>query len=77
MELCYTESPHTEDALLVFVPEDRILFVGDAQLGEFPTWFMDDEKLAGLKEKVRSFDAETIIDGHWMPYTKKEFLSEL
>ena len=77
MELCYTESPHTEDALLVFVPEDRILFVGDAQLGEFPTWFMDDEKLAGLKEKVRSFDAGTIIDGHWMPYTKKEFLSEL
>lgn len=77
VELCYTESPHTEDALLVFVPEDRILFVGDAQLGEFPTWFMDDEKLAGLKEKVRSFDAGTIIDGHWMPYTKKEFLSDL
>ena len=77
VEICYTESPHTEDGLLVFVPEDRVLFVGDAQLGEFPTWFMDDRKMAALKEKVRTFDAKTIVDGHWNPYTKSEYLSEL
>lgn len=77
VELYYTESPHTEDALLVFVPRDRVLFVGDAQLGEFPTWFMDDYKLAELKEKVSYIDAKTIVDGHWMPYTKKQYLLDM
>ena len=77
VELCYTESPHTEDALLVFVPKDRVLFVGDAQLGEFPTWYMDFDKMNMLKEKVSRFGAKTIVDGHWRPYTKKEYLLEL
>ena len=77
VELSYTESPHTEDALLVYVPQDRILFVGDAQLGEFPTWYMDFDKQAMLKEKVSRYDAKTIVDGHWRPYSKKEFLLEL
>ncbi len=77
VELCCTESPHTEDALLVFVPRDRVLFVGDAQLGEFPSWYMDFDKMALLKDKVSRFDARTIVDGHWRPYTKKEYLLEL
>ena len=77
VELCYTESPHTEDALLVYVPQDRVLFVGDAQLGEFPSWYMDFDKMDRLKEKVSSFDAKTIVDGHYRPYNKKEFLLEL
>ena len=77
VELCYTESPHTEDALLVYVPQDRVLFVGDAQLGEFPSWYMDFDKMDRLKEKVSQFDAKTIMDGHYRPYNKKEFLLEL
>ncbi len=77
VELCYTESPHTEDALLVYVPQDRVLFVGDAQLGEFPSWYMDFDKMDRFKEKVSRFDAKTIVDGHYRPYNKKEFLLEL
>ena len=77
VELCYTESPHTEDALLVYVPQDRVLFVGDAQLGELPSWYMDFDKMDRLKEKVSRFDAKTIVDGHYRPYNKKEFLLEL
>lgn len=77
VELCLSPSPHTQDCLLVFVPGDKVLFVGDAQLGEFPSWKMDWDKLAALAEKVRGFDAEVVIDGHWMPYTKEQYLSEL
>ncbi len=77
VELLESESPHTNDALLVYVPGDRVLFVGDAQLGEFPSWRMDWDKLAVLAEKVRSLDADVVIDGHWKPYTKEEFLAEI
>lgn len=77
VELHYAESPHTDDALLVYVPDDKVLFVGDAQLGEFPTWFMNPDKSAALKRQVMSYDVKTIIDGHWRPYTKAEYLEEL
>lgn len=75
--LMITPSPHTEDALLVFVPEDKVLFVGDAQLGEFPSWRMDHNKMSAFAEKIRGIDANIVIDGHWMPYTKEAFLSGL
>ena len=75
--ILYTDSPHTDDALMVHVPEDRVLFIGDAQLGEFPSWRMDFDKLARLAEKIREIDAEIIIDGHWRPYGKDDFLGEI
>ena len=77
LQLRYAQSPHTEDALLAYVPEDKVLFVGDAQLGEFPTWIMNFDRLDALAEQVRGFDAKTVIDGHWHPYRKEEFLAEL
>ena len=77
VELIKSESPHTDGSLLVYVPGDRVLFVGDAQLGEFPSWRMDWDKLAALADKVRSLDADVVIDGHWKPYTKEQFLAEI
>ena len=77
VELLSSESPHTDDALLVYVPGDRVLFVGDAQLGEFPSWRMDWDKLAALADKVCVLDADVVIDGHWNPYTKEQFLAEI
>ena len=76
-EIMLSPSPHTDDALLVYVPEDRVLFVGDAQLGQFPSWRMDWDKLAAFAEKVRGIDADTVIDGHWKPYTKEEFMADI
>ena len=72
-----TESPHTEDALLVHVPEDRVLFIGDAQMGEFPSWRMDYDRLYALGKKIRDIDAELVIDGHWRVCRKRDFLDEL
>ena len=69
-------SPHTDDALLVYIPEDKVLFVGDAQLGEFPSWRMDYDKLYALTSMIQDMDVQTIIDGHWKPYTKQEYLDE-
>lgn len=76
-KIMLSESPHTDDALLVYVPEDRVLFVGDAQLGEFPSWRMDWGRMAALAQKVRGIDADVVIDGHWKPYTKEEYMAEI
>jgi len=76
-QLCRAQSPHTEDSLLIYVPEDRVLFIGDAELGEFPSWSMDFDKLRALKDQIAGFDARIVIDGHAGPYTKEELLYEL
>ena len=73
----FAQSPHTEDALLIHVPEDRVLFIGDAQLGEFPSWRMDYDKLYELSQQIRGLEADVVIDGHWMPYKKRDLLDEL
>jgi glyoxylase-like metal-dependent hydrolase (beta-lactamase superfamily II) len=75
--LLYAESPHTEDGLLVYVPEDQVLYIGDAQLGEFPSWRMDYRKLAALADRIRRLDVKTVVDGHWGTYRKAAFLEEL
>ena len=76
-QICYAESPHTEDALLIYVPEDRVVYIGDAQLGEFPSWRMNFRRLEALEQQIRALDVRTVIDGHWKPYSKKAFLAEL
>ena len=54
-----------------------VLFVGDAQLGQFPSWRMDWGRMAALAQKVRGIDADVVIDGHWKPYTKEEYMAEI
>lgn len=77
VHIILAESPHTEDAVLVHVPEDRVLFIGDAQLGEFPSWKMDFGKLERLAAQIERLEADLIVDGHWNVYRKQEFLMEL
>lgn len=77
MQILYAESPHTEDALMIYVPEDRVVYIGDAQLGEFPSWRMDFDRLAALADQIRALDVRTVVDGHWKVYRKEDFLAEL
>lgn len=70
-------SPHTDDSLLILIPEDRVLFVGDAALGEFPSWRMDYGKMRALKSKVSLLGADTVVEGHAEPSGKRDFLEGL
>ena len=70
-------SPHTDDSTLVFVPAERVLFVGDCISGEFPTWERDPGKTGGLIAALRTFEADYILGGHWDVFRKEELLDEL
>ena len=59
-------SPHTDDALLVYIPEDKVLFVGDAQLGEFPSWRMDYDRLYALGKKIRETSGQKRTRTSWL-----------
>ena len=34
-------------------------------------------RMAALAQKVRGIDADVVIDGHWKPYTKEEYMAEI
>ena len=70
-------SPHTPDTTLVYIPSDKVLFLGDATLGEFPTWKMDKERVKGLIRVIEEMEIDTCVIGHWFPTSKKEILQEL
>ena len=71
------ESPHTEDAVLVHVPSEDFLFLGDADSGRFPTWERDPLLAARLAETIRQTGAGTCLYGHWRATPMQEVIEEL
>ena len=71
------ESPHTDDAALISVPEEKVLFTGDADCGSFPSWEKDPALCRRLAETIRASGAETFLTGHWTPLSRDEMIHDL
>lgn len=71
--------PHSEDSVLVYIPERKVLFAGDGHTGDFYglNGGYDKEKLAAYIDCLRSLDFETYIHGHVPPVSKADILEEL
>ena len=77
VRLLQTPAPHTDDSTLVYVCEDKTLFVGDAACAGFPNG-VKDRKLAGeLADKIRSAGAAVCVEGHWQPVPAEDTLADL
>ena len=70
-------SPHTDDATLILLPEEKILFFGDAMSGVFPTWIADPDLKEQFIRVIEETDCEKCVGGHWPVFTKQELLKEL
>lgn len=72
-------SPHGSDCIGVFVPEEKVLFMGDglspAIVGK--DWMDDPEEVVKLQKLLRNLDFETCISGHGEPLTKYDVLADL
>jgi glyoxylase-like metal-dependent hydrolase (beta-lactamase superfamily II) len=70
-------SPHTDDATLILLPEEKVLFFGDAISGVFPTWIADPVLKRQFIEVIEGADCEFCIGGHWPLWKKGDLLKEL
>lgn len=77
IEISEAVSPHTDDASFIYIPEERVLFFGDATSGVFPTWIADKEKTEQICQLIDRIDPVYCIGGHWPIYKKNELLEEL
>ena len=71
------DSPHTDDAALVYAPGEGVLFLGDAACGAFPGWEKDPALARKLADAIEGIDADTLLESHWIPQTKRELLHTL
>ena len=71
------ESPHTDDGTFVLIPDEGVLFIGDANSGAFPTWQRDAGMAGKLAGMIQSLDARVFVEGHWTPTTKEDIINDL
>ena len=77
IELFEAPSPHTDDATLVYLPGEKMLFLGDSISGVFPTWKTDPVPGLALLARIGEIDAGSCLFGHWPLCSKEEILSFL
>ncbi len=73
----HVESPHTEDSVLVLLPEEKILFFGDCISGKYPDWIVDRDLMKALILALQKLDFTIAIGGHWNIFKKEELLAML
>lgn len=77
VNILQTEAPHTDDSTLVYVCEDKTLFIGDATCPQFPHGDRDRKLANALSDKIRSTGAVTCVEGHWQPVETADTLNDL
>ena len=71
------ESPHTDDSTLIEVCSEKVVFVGDAISGAFPTWNKDPVLCARLADTIDGLDVRVCVASHWETLTKREVVEDL
>ena len=79
IELHHVGGPHSEDSTVAFVPQDRILFLGDCYREDIYTGGgairLNELKL--LLKRLETFDAEWFVPSHEDPIRKEDFLEKM
>ena len=77
IRLFRSKAPHTDDSTLVFVEREKVLFLGDAAGGTFPTWDKNPELCNQLADTIDALDVDVCLESHWTPETKQEMIDDL
>lgn len=77
LEVFESVSPHTDDCTLIYMPKEKIIFVGDGTCGVFPTWKSDPVKGEEMIKLLNKYDINISIGGHWENQNKKELLESI
>lgn len=77
--LMTVDSPHSSDAMLVFVPEEKTLFLGDADGADYyhNQGRYDKQKLLAFIRLLSGIEFDIAILGHDMPQSKAEVMAYL
>lgn len=74
IELIYTRPSHTNDSIMVYLPDKKILFAGDIMFTNYHPAMMDGDIKGWVKslDFIKKLKAEKIIPGHGPLSTNKD-----
>lgn len=77
-EIYHSEAVHSEDSVLVLIPERKILFMGDAiGVDYYNNCALYPDKYQKLIENIDKLDFDICVLGHCDTISKKELLKEM
>lgn len=76
-ELRQIVSPHTDDSTIIYIPEEKTLFLGDCVYGRTKQGYnyFDDKLLFPMIQIIEEYDAEYYVCSHESVCTRDEILS--
>ncbi len=77
VQVMQAEAPHTDDSTLVYVCDDKVLFLGDSPYSQFKTGKKNMVLCEKLADKIRQIDPKTCVEGHWNPVETEDSLTDL
>ncbi len=77
VKVLQAEAPHTDDSTLVYVENDRVLFVGDSTCHDFFTGIKRADLCAKMADTIRKINPAVIMEGHWIPVPMEDTLEDL
>jgi glyoxylase-like metal-dependent hydrolase (beta-lactamase superfamily II) len=75
-ELLHIPNPHSEDSVAVYIPEERIIFLGDASGGDHyhNQGRYNKNKLLSFIDFIKETDFDTCVEGHDSAISKQQLL---
>jgi glyoxylase-like metal-dependent hydrolase (beta-lactamase superfamily II) len=78
VNLFLVESPHSKDSVFIYIPEEKVLFMGDATSEDYyNNSYLDKEKLKHLVQTLESIECNYCLLSHADPLKKQELLDYL
>ena len=73
------QNPHTNDGIIVYVPDRKIIFLGDALCEELrgDQWIDHPNKTQFMYSSLKPLDFKLAVNAHFDPMTKEELLNNL
>jgi metallo-beta-lactamase family protein len=75
----YNDNSHSNDAFLIYIPEEKVLFLGDSHAKNYYTKPMayNKQKLRDYIDRITILDFEYAVPGHGNIFTRQELLDYL
>ena len=79
IQLKHVEGPHSDDSVLVYIPEDGLIFAGDSSAGDFstPNISYDPILLEKYTNTIKAMDFSCFLHSHRLPLNRSETLAFL
>ena len=77
VKVVQSQAPHTDDSTLVYIENDKTLFLGDATCKDFTIGKKDPALCKKLADTIRNLNPQTCVEGHWVPVETDDTLNDL